>query len=187
MSARVCVRRPTKLLVAREEKTSGTQRKLMKRLTHNLTQRKKILKILKMLFQVAVYKEERGLSRDLRQFSLARTIDSLDDNKLMMRSFFAISTIFQRWTEKTCKRPRVRYVFYPLGKSSEKPLREWHPLPPPLCTSEGWLCQRGAFAIWFHFEMKAFVMCCCFRKLIKRLELLEPSYQAMNHSTSYVR
>ena len=68
----------------------------MKRLTHNLTQRKKILKILKMLFQVAVYKEERGLSRDLRQFSLARTIDSLDDNKLMMRSFFAISTIFQR-------------------------------------------------------------------------------------------
>ena len=68
----------------------------MKRLTHNLTQRKKILKILKMLFQVAVYKEERGMSRDLRQFSLARTIDSLDDNKLMMRSFFAISTIFQR-------------------------------------------------------------------------------------------
>ena len=68
----------------------------MKRLTHNLTQRKKILKILKMLFQVAVYKEERGLSRDLKQFSLATTIDSLDDNKLMMRSFFAISTIFQR-------------------------------------------------------------------------------------------
>ena len=49
-----------------------------------------------MLFQVAVYKEERGLSRDLKQFSLATTIDSLDDNKLMMRSFFAISTIFQR-------------------------------------------------------------------------------------------
>ena len=34
------------------EKTSGTQRKLMKKLNHNLTQRKKILKKLKILLQV---------------------------------------------------------------------------------------------------------------------------------------
>ena len=96
-----------------------------------------------------------------------------------------------RWTNSYWERQVL--IFYPLGKKLRKTFEGMAsnpPPPPPPVRPRVNLVQRGAFAFWFHFEMKAFVMCRCFhgfRKLIKRLELLEPSYQAMNHSTSYVR